>query len=124
MSPEQPLIRPATPRDGAALARLRYGFRSSLGEAAEDEATFVARCTAWMREELSSGRWLCWVVEHEGAIAGHLWLHLIDKIPNPVQELERHAYISNVYVSESLRSGGLGSRLMDTALAHCRDQRV
>ena len=119
-----PLIRPARPEDAQTLARMRYAFRASLGDATEDEASFVARCQDWMREELSSGRWRCWVVEHDGAIEGHLWLHLIDKIPNPVEERERHAYISNVFISEALRSHGLGGRLMDAAMAHCREHGV
>jgi GNAT superfamily N-acetyltransferase len=77
-----------------------------------------------MQAELSSRRWACWVVQYEGAIAGHLWLHFIDKIPNPMAELERHAYISNVFVRDDLRAHGLGGRLMDTALAHCRQHAV
>jgi len=49
---------------------------------------------------------------------------LIEKIPNPVVEFERHAYISNVFVREEQRSAGLGSRLMDMALAYCREKYV
>lgn len=118
-------IRLATPDDAETLARMRYAFRSSLGVVVEDEAAFVARCIAWMTPRLArDGPWRCWVVVHADAIAGHLWLQMIEKIPNPVVELERHAYITNVFVDEALRGRGIGQRLLDAALAYCREQRV
>lgn len=119
------LIRLATPEDAPTLARMRYGFRASLGAAVEDEASFVERCVAWMAPRLADGGpWRCWVAVHDGRIAGHLWLQTIEKIPNPVVELERHAYITNVFVEEALRGAGTGQRLMDAALAYCREHGV
>lgn len=118
-------IRPARAADAAALARLRYEFRVSLNEPAEDQESFVERCRAWMAARLEVGTaWRCWVAERDGAIAGHLWLQLIEKIPNPAPELEFHAYVTNVYVRESARGAGVGAALLETALAWCRAQRV
>ncbi|HEX6031339.1 MAG TPA: GNAT family N-acetyltransferase [Tepidiformaceae bacterium] len=117
-------IRPAGPQDAETLARLRYEFRASLNEPVEPEAGFVGRCAPWMRERLQAGAWRCWVAETGGEIVGHLWLHLIEKVPNPVPELEQHAYITNVYVRASARGAGLGARLMEAAMACCREERV
>ena len=119
-------LRLATPADAETLARMRYAFRASLGSAVEDEASFVARAMSWMAQRLADadGAWRCWVVVHEGDIAGHLWLQTIEKIPNPVVELERHAYITNVFVDEALRGAGIGQQLMDAALTFCREQGV
>jgi len=104
---------------------MRYVFRASLGDAVEDEASFVERVTSWMAQRLGEyGAWRCWVAVQDGAIAGHLWLQTIEKIPNPVVELERHAYITNVFVDEALRGSGVGQRLLDAALAFCREQGV
>jgi GNAT superfamily N-acetyltransferase len=105
---------------------MRYAFRATLGAVVEDEATFIARAMPWMAQRLADddGLWRCWVAVHEGEIAGHLWLQTIEKIPNPVVELERHAYITNVFVDEHLRNAGTGQRLMDAALAYCRDAGV
>jgi GNAT superfamily N-acetyltransferase len=118
-------IRPATAADAADLARLRYEFRASLGQPAETEAAFVERAAAWMAERLVAGSlWRCWVVDVDGSVAGHIWLQLIEKVPNPVVELEKHGYLTNAYVQESARGRGLGHRLMEAALACCREERV
>ncbi|GAB4334765.1 MAG: hypothetical protein Kow0010_21970 [Dehalococcoidia bacterium] len=111
-------VRLATPADARVLARLRYEFRTSVRSPAEDETSFLGRCTRWMEERLRPGSpWRCWVVEREGAIVGHLWLQRIEKIPNPVTEREYHGYITNVYVQPQARNAGAGAALMAAAMA-------
>jgi ribosomal protein S18 acetylase RimI-like enzyme len=119
-------IRRARATDAGALAALRYEFRASYGAVTESRAAFVRRCAKWMRRELQGGspRWYCWVaIASGGAIVGHVWLQTIDKIPNPVDEAERHAYISNLYVNPAFR-GGTGGLLIDAALAWCRTHAI
>lgn len=119
------LIRPATPEDAPVLAMLRYDFRASVAPVAETREAFVDRASAWMAERLAPGSlWRCWVAEERGDIVGHLWLQLIEKIPNPVVELEKHGYITNAYVVERARGSGLGQRLMEAAMACCRAEGV
>ncbi len=120
------IIRLADQKDAGELARLRFEFRASMNEAAEPEEEFVARCEEWMAARLGGGTaWRCWVAEGRGVgLAGHLWLQLVEKIPNPVPELEWHGYITNVYVREEARGGGLGGRLVEAAMAHCREAGV
>ncbi len=104
---------------------MRYEFRAAQNPAVESLEAFVARCEPWMAERLDPGSaWRCWVAEREGAIAGHLWLQVIEKIPNPAPEREQHAYITNVYVEPSGRGAGIGGKLVEAALAFCREQRV
>ena len=118
-------IRLATPADALELARLRHEFRAALNDPVEDVESFVARCTPWMAERLDGGsRWRCWVAEASGAIRGHLWLQLIEKIPNPVPERELHGYITNVYVQTDARGSGTGGALLEAALAYCREAGV
>ena len=118
-------IRLATPADAGVLARLRYEFRASMRRPTEDEASFLGRCTRWMEERLRPGsQWRCWVVEREGAIEGHLWLQLIEKIPNPVTERENHGYITNVYLQPQARNAGAGAMLMAAAMAWCEEHEV
>jgi len=116
-------VRPATPADASALAELRWEFRTSRAPAAEDREAFLRRCAEWMRRELAAESWRAWVAVAEGRIVGHVWLGTIAKIPNPVVEQERHGYISNVYVTPAVR-GGVGTRLLQTALAWARENGV
>lgn len=118
-------IRLATPEDAPALADLRFRFRSELGEPAEPEAEFRARCARWMAERLGGNpAWRCWVAERPEGLVGNLWLQVIEKVPNPVAEPEQHAYITNVYVLPHLRSAGVGALLLEAALAWCRQMKT
>jgi GNAT superfamily N-acetyltransferase len=119
------IIRPASPADAPSLARLRYDFRAGHEPATEDEADFLARCGAWMSSRLApGGPWRCWVIELSGRLIGSIWLQLIEKIPNPGAETEKHAYISNLYIESSRRGAGLGSILIDTCARFCEKEGV
>ena len=109
-------VRPATPGDAAALAELRWEFRSAKTPPTETHDAFVVRCTTWMRDELEGGRWLAWVAIDSDRVVGQLWMQPMSKIPNPADERERHAYVSNVYVTPGAR-GGVGSKLLKAAIA-------
>ncbi len=117
-------IRLAKPTDAPALAQLRYAFRSLTDQDVEPQSEFVQRCLTWMTDRLQRPNWQCWVAEQQDEIIGVLWLQLIEKIPNPTSEPELHAYITNVFVNESSRGQGIGSRLLTEALTFCKDQSV
>ena len=118
-------IRLATAADAHELARMRYDFRAGQNEPVETREAFASRCAPWIAAHLGSeSAWRCWVAVDGAAIAGHLWLQIIEKIPNPAPELESHAYITNVYVDPAARGSGLGAKLMEAALAFCREARV
>ena len=117
-------IRAAAPADAAALAELRWEFRVARAPAREEHDAFVRRCADWMRSELAShARWRAWVALVGDDIVGQLWMQTIEKIPNPVSERERHAYVSNVFVRPAHR-GGIGSRLLDEATAWARAEQI
>lgn len=119
-------IRLATSRDWNALAEIRYQFRTELGSPTETKSRFVRRCASWMRKRFCSGsrRWRCWVADDGKQLLGHVCVQLFEKIPNPVNEAEVHAYLTNFYVVPELRSHGLGGRLLSKALSWCRAQGV
>lgn len=118
-------IRLATPDDARRLANLRYDFRASMNAATESRASFVERCEPWMASRLAAkSSWRCWVADDAGLVVGHLWLQLIEKVPNPAPELEVHAYVTNVFVEPGARGGGAGELLVEAALAFCRDAAV
>jgi|ERR1051325_3151235 GNAT superfamily N-acetyltransferase len=122
--PGQYSIRFAQPTDAAALARLRYALRASMGRATEPETEFIERCSTWMHQHLQSEAWHCWVAESSGQLIGAVWLQVVEKIPNPRNEAEHHAYITNFYVQEKTRGSGIGSQLLRGALDWCQAQEV
>jgi GNAT superfamily N-acetyltransferase len=118
-------VRLATPRDATALAHLRYEFRAAIGDATEREGEFVERCARWMESHLEDAdRWRCWVALEGDTLVGMAWVHLIEKVPNPLVEPEAHGYVTSLYVREHLRGAGVGARLLTAALDWCREHDV
>ncbi len=120
-------IRLANPTDAPVLAQFRYDFRTRNrpAEEHEDEESFRERCGRWMALRLGAGgAWRCWIAEREGVTVGHVWVYLVEKIPNPTAESEFHAYLTNFYVLEEARGQGLGTGLLAAALDWCRESAV
>ena len=118
-------IRIAARDDAPTLARLRFQFRSELGALVETEEEFVERCTRWMEDRLATDfPWRCWVAEGPDGIVGNLWLQVREKLPNPVEEPELHAYITNMYVLLEVRNAGVGALLLEAALEGCRSSSI
>jgi GNAT superfamily N-acetyltransferase len=124
-TPATRAVRRATQDDVTTLARFRWAFRSQRHPASEEENGFVARCVEWMRPRLrSDSRWRVWLLEENGTPIGNLWVQIIEKIPNPGNESELHAYVSNVFVLPEHRNTGGGALLLDAAIAECRSFHV
>ena len=117
-------VRAATPADAVALATLRWEFRAGRDRAVESQQAFIDRCTEWMRDGLVGGRWRAWVAVSAGPggearFVGQVWVQVIQKMPNPIGERERHAYLSNLYAQPAER-GGVGTVLLQTAIDWAR----
>jgi GNAT superfamily N-acetyltransferase len=116
-------IRLARTADAPDLAKLRYALRASTGVATEPELQFIDRCTKWMTEHLNdTNHWRCWVAEIDLRLAGCLWMQLVEKIPNPRQEPECHAYITNFYLEAFARARGIGSQMLVMAIDWCKKE--
>ena len=115
-------IRLAKSGDCRALAEMRYQFRAETESATETKSRFVRRCTSWMKKRFRAGScpWRCWVLDDGKRVLGHVCVQLFEKIPNPVNEPELHAYVTNFYVIPEMRDQGLGKRLLNKALSWCR----
>jgi GNAT superfamily N-acetyltransferase len=119
-------IRVATSADCRALAEMRYRFRTELACSAEPKSRFVRRCTLWMKKRFRAGSrtWRCWVVDDGNQLLGHVCVQLFEKMPNPVNEREVHAYLTNFYVVPEMRGRGLGRKLLKIAALWCRARGV
>lgn len=96
-----------------------------MNPAAESREVFIARAEEWMARRLEADvAWKCWVAEAGRVVAGHLWLQLVEKVPNPGPELENIAYITNVYVQPEARGSGAGRMLVEAAMEFCRENGV
>jgi GNAT superfamily N-acetyltransferase len=119
-------IRLARSSDCRALAEMRYRFRAETEPVTETKSRFMRRCTSWMRKRFRSGSypWRCWVADDGKRLLGHVCVQLIEKIPNPVNEPELHAYLTNFYVIPEMRDQGLGKKLLNKALSWCRTREI
>jgi GNAT superfamily N-acetyltransferase len=113
-------VRQAGPRDAAAMAALRYAFRTELEAPAEPRQQFVERTTAWLEDRLEAGSWTGWLACEQNEPAGLVLVHLVEKVPNPVVEPESLGYVSSLYVRPRSRGRGIGDALLRTALEFCR----
>ena len=115
-------IRVATSGDWNVLAEMRYRFRTEVGSPNEPKSRFVRRCTSWMKKVFgaNSTAWRCWVIDDGKQLLGHICVQLFEKMPNPVNEPEAHAYLTNFYVVPEMRGRGLGRKLLNKALSWCR----
>jgi GNAT superfamily N-acetyltransferase len=116
-----PHLRVATAADASTLAQLRYELRTGIAPEVAPEPGFHERCTEWMAARLPrTDVWRCWLAEDEGGEPlGTVWVQFVEKLPNPVGEPGTHAYLTGFYVREQARNRGVGTALLDAALAAC-----
>jgi len=74
--------------------------------------------------DTESTAWRCWVIDDGKKLLGHICVQLFEKMPNPVNEPEAHAYLTNFYVVPEMRGRGVGRKLLNKALSWCRAKGV
>lgn len=112
-------VRPARPADAPVLARLRWTFKQE-DQAQPVRARPVEQAERWIRDRLGDDGWLAWVAESDGQIRGHVFLHLVERMPDPYEENRPIGYVTNFYVTQSHRGIGIGSALLDALKHHAQ----
>ncbi|WP_404198591.1 GNAT family N-acetyltransferase [Streptomyces tauricus] len=114
-------VRPARPADARHLAELRWTFKQEDHEGQPPAASWLLeKGERWMRDRLSDGQWLVWVVESEGEICGHVFLCLVDRVPDPYAGNAPVGYVTNFYVTPPHRNKGAGSALLEALKQRAR----
>lgn len=111
----EPVIRRATERDVATLARLRREFTLENGPIPSPREDFDSAFEKIVSSGLNDGRWTVWIADVEGEIVSHAFIGLIDKIPRPSREHRWLGYLTNVYTKPAFRSRGLGGLVLEAA---------
>lgn len=103
-------VRPATVEDAAALAALRWEWRSGEGRHLElDRADFVGRFGVWMTEHPAHHPFLAWSGSRP---VGMAWLVVIERLPGPDRWTRRSGSVQSVYVTPAERGAGAGAALV------------
>ncbi|MGP3925123.1 GNAT family N-acetyltransferase [Streptomyces sp. 8N616] len=114
-------VRPARPADARPLAEMRWTFKQEDHEGQPPApARPLEEAEHWMRDRLSDGKWLAWVAETGGEICGHVFLCLVERMPDPYTDNTPVGYVTNFYVTPSQRNKGAGSALLEALKHHSR----
>jgi GNAT superfamily N-acetyltransferase len=110
-------VRLATHADVEALVKMRREFTFEGVEPSEmiSRSEFESDCRTFLLDAIASDRWQIWVAEVERQIVGHMFVALIDKVPRPVREDRKIAYLTNGYTRPAFRNKGIGAQLIKRA---------
>ncbi|OKJ05661.1 GNAT family N-acetyltransferase [Kitasatospora sp. CB01950] len=110
---DDPTVRAARPGDARVLAEPRWAFKHEDHDgSAAAGARPVEEAERWLRDRLGGGRWPAWVVEHDGEVCGHVFLHLVERVPEPYADNDPLGYVTNFYVASPHRNRGAGAALL------------
>jgi GNAT superfamily N-acetyltransferase len=105
------IVRTADVRDVDA----RSSLRSLWSTAGEDDRHFDARLSAWLAAE--GDRRTTWLATVGGSPVGMASLFEYRRMPLPRRPDSRWGYVSNVFVRQEFRNGGIGSALLAAVIA-------
>lgn len=107
------LYRQADRSDLRVLAEMRWDFKleDELLPIFSKEA-FLDQTEKWLQKWLSSGQWVYWLAEKEGAILAHVFCCRVSTVPTPSRIENAFGYVTNVYTKPEHRGMGIGSALM------------
>ena len=119
-------LRRASIEDATTIVAHRRAMFRDQGHRDEGALDSMAeKFQPWLRSKMSSGEYLAWLASttDNGVVAGAgLWL--MDWPAHMVGFSPRRGNILNVFTEPEFRHRGLARRLMETALAWCRSNRI
>lgn len=77
-----------------------------------ERPAYEQECARFIADAIGGHHWQIWVAEVDGAVVAQVFVALVEKVPRPVREHCRIAYLTNVYTLPAFRGRGLGHRLV------------
>jgi GNAT superfamily N-acetyltransferase len=114
-------VRLAVPADDASVAALRRAWIEERAGAPIEDDSFEPAFAEWMERERRQR--LTWLADVGGEPVGMLNMAVFTRMPLPLRKSERGplgrwGYIANNFVLEPYRNRGIGTALLDAAVAH------
>jgi ribosomal protein S18 acetylase RimI-like enzyme len=79
----------------------------------------------WVRERITEGKYLGWIVEEGGLAVASAGLLILDWPPHSLHPASHErAYLLNVYVEPEFRKRGLAHGLLERCLAEARRRQI
>ena len=79
----------------------------------------------WVRELIGAGKYIGWVAEENGRVAGSAGLLILDWPPHPLDPTTgRRAYLLNIFVEPEFRKRGLAHSLIERGIAEARQRHI
>ncbi len=120
-----PRIRQVTLADAAELARLRWDFSpDEVAASGQPFAEFAAGFAELLSDALAGDSWVIWVAECDGRLVANVYVRLVPKVPRPGRFGAVYGYVTNVYAEPDARNQGIGSAVLDAAIAWARERRL
>ena len=107
------IVRQPTIADLAVLVEMRREFTFEDNGGGEFDPEYEARCEAFLIDAIHGDRWRIWLAEDEGEVVSHVYVGLVDRVPRPVVQRRRWAYMTNVYTRPAYRGRGVGGRIVE-----------
>lgn len=119
-------LRPISADDIPVLARHRRLMFEAMGViSGEDSIALENAVQTYLRGALPQGTYAGWVMEFDGDIVASGGVQLRDLVPRPgYVDGNPEAVVVSMWTDPAHRRRGLGSRILDSILAWCREKRA
>jgi GNAT superfamily N-acetyltransferase len=121
-----PTTRSATQADAALITAHRRAMFASMPNPQDAILDPMSRAfEPWVKARIAEGKYLGWIVEEDGRVAGSAGLLIVDWPPHPFHpESSQRAYLLNVFVEPEFRKRGLAHELIGKCLAEAQKRGI
>ena len=108
----------ATLADAALITAHRRAMFATMPNPNEAKLDAMSRAfEPWVKERIAEGKYLGWIMEEDGKLAGSAGMLIMDWPPHPLHpETRERAYLLNVFVEQEFRRRGLANTLVEQCL--------